>query len=86
MSDRSATEDDDVVAQFGRTVRALRQEKGYSQEAFADLCGLDRSYMGGVERGERNLSIRKVALIARSLDMSLAELFSAVGEAEGSVE
>jgi len=46
--------DDDVLVQFGMRIPRLRSNAGYSQEAFADLCEMDRSYVGGIERGERN--------------------------------
>jgi transcriptional regulator with XRE-family HTH domain len=49
-----------------------------SQEAFADLCGLDRTYMGGVERGERNLSLINIEKIAVTFEVSLSELFRGV--------
>ena len=49
-----------------------------SQEAFADMCGLDRTYIGGVERGERNLSLINIEKIARTFEVSLAELFRGV--------
>jgi transcriptional regulator with XRE-family HTH domain len=48
------------LQRFGAAIRSLRQGKGMSQEAFADHCCLDRTYVGGVERGERNLSFVKL--------------------------
>ncbi|MCL4106618.1 UNVERIFIED_CONTAM: hypothetical protein GTU68_009752 [Idotea baltica] len=59
---------------FGRRVRSLRKERGLSQEAFALKCGMDRSYMGGVERGERNIALVNIFKVAASLDLSPAEL------------
>ena len=47
---------------------------GLSQEAFADKCGLDRTYISGIERGKRNVALRNIELIARVLDISIAEL------------
>ncbi|SFJ15144.1 helix-turn-helix domain-containing protein [Planctomicrobium piriforme] len=64
----------DILLRFGERVRALRKEQGYSQEGFASACGLDRTYMGGIERGERNLALRNIELIADTLGISLAEL------------
>ena len=49
-----------------------------SQEAFADLCGLDRTYIGGIERGERNVALVNLEKIADALDLSLSELFRRV--------
>jgi transcriptional regulator with XRE-family HTH domain len=49
-----------------------------SQEEFADICGLDRTYMGGIERGERNLSLVNIEKIALGFQITLAELFRGV--------
>lgn len=68
----------DVLARFGDRVRELRKREGLSQEAFAAKCGLDRTYVGGIERGERNVALRNIALIAHSLDISLSELMHGV--------
>jgi len=46
-----------------------------SQEAFADLCGLDRTYLGGIERGERNVALVNLEKIAKALNLSISELF-----------
>jgi transcriptional regulator with XRE-family HTH domain len=64
----------DILVRFGRRVRELRLKAGLSQEAFAEDCGLDRTYIGGIERGERNLALRNINEIARGLGVSLAEL------------
>jgi transcriptional regulator with XRE-family HTH domain len=64
----------DVKALFGRRVRELRHLTGLSQEAFAAKIGLDRSYVGSVERGERNISIENIFLIAEGLRVAAAEL------------
>jgi transcriptional regulator with XRE-family HTH domain len=64
----------DILEQFGNRVRELRKAKGFSQEAFAAHCGLDRTYLGGIERGERNVALRNIAVIAKALGISLAEL------------
>lgn len=52
----------------------MRLKKGFSQESFADHCGLHRTYMGGIERGERNLTIQTVFTVAKGLDLTLSEL------------
>jgi DNA-binding XRE family transcriptional regulator len=70
----------DLLVAFGRAVRRLRSEQGYSQEAFADVVGIHRTYIGDIERGKRNVSLRNVDRIAIALDVSLAELMSAVIE------
>ena len=67
-----------ILKRFGKVVRAKRRELGVSQEEFADMCGLDRTYVGGVERGERNLSLVNIERIAKALKISLSELFRGV--------
>ena len=64
------------LKKFGARVRALRKSKGFSQEDFALEIELDRTYMGGVERGERNLALLNIRKIAKGLGMSESELFS----------
>jgi transcriptional regulator with XRE-family HTH domain len=56
-------------------VRELRKEKGLSQESLALACELDRTYIGGVERGERNISLVNIHLIAAALGVPAKELF-----------
>jgi len=73
--------DPDVKALFGNRVRQLRKARGWSQEEFAHRVGLDRSYMGGVERGERNVSLENICLIAVALGLPPAELFLSWTEA-----
>lgn len=65
---------DSLRARFGRNVRAARTAKGLSQESFADLCGLDRSYMGGIERGDRNIGIDNIEKIAQALKTTATSL------------
>lgn len=60
---------------LGQRVRELRKARGYSQEGFAMVSGLDRSYFGGVERGQRNVSLDNIASIARALDVPIKDLF-----------
>lgn len=69
--------DKEHLLRFGAQVRALRLAQGYSQEAFADACKLHRTYMGGVERGERNLSLLNIVKIAETLGTSPNILFGA---------
>lgn len=66
----------DAKLLFGSRVRQLRTERGWSQEEFAHRAGIDRSYMGGVERGERNVSLENICLIAVALGVSPGELFA----------
>jgi len=64
----------DVLKRFGARVREMRAAKGFSQESFAAHCGLDRTYLGGIERGERNLALRNIEAIANALNMTISEL------------
>ena len=60
--------------EFGRRVRAFRAERGLSQEALADLAGIHRTYVGSVERGERNVALDNIHAIADALEVSPAQL------------
>lgn len=64
----------DILGELGDRVRELRLAKDFSQEAFADLCGLDRTYISGIERGKRNVSLRNLKVIADSLGVTLSRL------------
>jgi len=66
---------DGLLRRFGERVRYLRKRKHLSQEKLALVAGLDRSYMGGVERGERNISLLNIGKIAGALGVSLKVLF-----------
>jgi len=66
-----------IQKHFGERVRELRKEKGLSQEALALACELDRTYIGGVERGERNISLLNIYKIAGALGVPVKELFNA---------
>jgi len=66
---------DEILVRFGERLRALRIEAGLSQERFAVECNLDRSYVGAIERGERNVSLRYVDRFAKALQTSLSVMF-----------
>lgn len=65
---------------FGARVRAQRVQRGMSQAALASASGLHRSYVGGVERGERNLTLGNMERLAVALDVPIAELLQDVPE------
>jgi transcriptional regulator with XRE-family HTH domain len=66
----------ELLKRFGVRVRDLRLERGItSQIALANKTGLDRTYIGGVERGERNIGLVNIGKIAKTLGVSLDELF-----------
>jgi transcriptional regulator with XRE-family HTH domain len=64
----------DLQKTFGRNLRAYREARDLSQEAFADLVGVHRTYMGGVERGERNLTLKSVERLAERIGADPLEL------------
>ncbi|MEM8669351.1 MAG: helix-turn-helix transcriptional regulator [Planctomycetota bacterium] len=68
----------DILERFGERVRELRKKQGYSQEDFAHACELDRSYMGGIERGERNVALRNLQRIAETLGITLSQLMKGI--------
>lgn len=65
---------DDIARRFGKRLRERRMARGLSQEAFAHAAGLDRTYISGIERGKRNVSLRNIEILARTLDTSISEL------------
>ncbi|MBO9500666.1 helix-turn-helix transcriptional regulator [Brevundimonas sp. A19_0] len=77
MSRISGAQDDDgLLASLGRHIRELRVRRNLSQEALADASGIDRSHMGKIERGERNVTILNLARIAKALGCNLSELIA----------
>lgn len=64
----------DLQKTVGRNLRAYRMERGLSQEAFAEVLGVHRTYMGGVERGERNLTLKSVERMAERLGIDTEQL------------
>jgi transcriptional regulator with XRE-family HTH domain len=65
-----------LAARFGGLVRRLREEKGFSQEGFAFRVGLHRTYVGDVERGEKNVTLVTAEKLAKGLDLTLAGLLA----------
>ena len=64
-----------IKKDFGERVRNLRKQSGLSQEKFALLIDMDRTYCASVESGKRNISLENILKISRGLDISLEELF-----------
>ena len=67
-----------VQKALGARIKKLRREKQVSQEGFADLCGLHRSHMGQVERGEANVTLSTILVVAEQLDITIFELFNGI--------
>ena len=65
-----------ALIQFGACIRELRERLQISQEELGSISGLDRSYVGGVERGTRNISLLNICKLAKALRVPLADLFS----------
>ncbi len=65
----------DITVRFGQRVKTLRLQAGLSQEAFADKCGLDRTYISGIERGVRNPTLEVIGVIADGFGIELKTLF-----------
>ena len=64
-----------IDKRFGERIRELRTTKGLSQEELAFKSGVHRTYLGGIERGERNPSLRNISAIAKALGVDISELF-----------
>lgn len=63
-----------IKSLIGQRIRMMRNRAGYSQESFAKICGLDRTYIASVELGKRNISIENLNKIASALNLTLSEL------------
>lgn len=66
------------LKKFGDRVRELRKERGLSQEDLAELAGLHRTYIGGIERGERNVALVNILRLAKALNVSPGELLDGI--------
>ena len=70
---KSMTKDERMVA-FGKRVREVRESKKISQEKLAEMANIDRSYMGNIERGEKNITLKKVYDICDALEIIIYDL------------
>jgi transcriptional regulator with XRE-family HTH domain len=68
-----------VCLTFGRTVRKFRHARGLSQEGLADQANIHRTYIGGIERGERNPTLTMIVRLAEALDVPPAKLLDVEG-------
>ena len=69
-------EENRLAKQIGSAIRRLRNQADLSQEELADLCDVHRTYIGAIERGEKNVTVKTVAKIAGALNRSLEQFFS----------
>lgn len=78
MNVRHPTESgrDEILRLFGERLRELRTERNLSQERLAELAGLDRNYIGQIERAERNVALVNIVRMARALDVAPGESFA----------
>lgn len=74
---------DGIQIAFGHAIRKFRTEKNISQEMFANMCGLHRTYISDIERGLRNVSIENIDKMANALDMNISDIFKEVESNEG---
>ena len=65
---------------FGAAVRNRREELGFSQEVLAEHAGMHRTYIGGIERGERNVSLRNILKLCEALNIKPSELLTILDE------
>jgi len=65
-----------LARKFGALVQRLRHEKGLSQDRFAEVCSIDRTHMGKIERGEVNVTVATTLKLVRGLELSLSDFFS----------
>lgn len=67
---------------FGQAIRKFRLEKQISQEVFADVCGLHRTYISDIERGTRNVSLENIDRMAGALEVKISDIFKEVEASE----
>ena len=65
-----------ILKKFGQRVRQLRYQEGYSQEEIADRAGVHRTYIGMIERAEKNITLLKIEKVAKALNIRLTDLFT----------
>lgn len=75
MPDSQDVPIENLQRSLGLRIRELRSKHGWTQEQFAEVCGLHRTYMGHVERGEKNVSLSTVAKVANALGVRISALF-----------
>ena len=69
----------DIKNALGKRIRELRKDRGWSQEKMAEISGMHWTYIGQVERGERNLTLESIECIAKAFRIKIAQLFRGIG-------
>jgi len=69
------TTNNKILQNIGRNIRKYRKQKGWSQEELAFECGLHRTYIGSIERGERNITVLNLITIQNELEVKISDLF-----------
>ena len=67
-----------ILQNFGLRVQKLRKSKNLSQEQFADICGLHRTYIGMIERGEKNITLKNIHKLATALNINISDFFKGI--------
>lgn len=67
-----------ILKKFGKNVKKIRVSKALSQEQLAEITNLHRTYIGSIERGERNVSLQNIVIIAKSLECKITDLFQGI--------
>lgn len=65
----------DILIKFGKKVREERKKRGLSQEEFADRANVHRTYIGMIERGEKNITLENIEKVAKALNLKLSDFF-----------
>jgi len=68
-----------IQRRLGNRIRKLREKKGWTQEELAEISGLHRTYIGAVERGEKNLTLTTLCTVSRTLGTTIANLLRGIG-------
>jgi transcriptional regulator with XRE-family HTH domain len=72
--------EDEILEKFGERVREFRISEGYSQEELANRAGMHRTYVSGIERGERNVALKNLTRLAQALDVTPSELVEGLND------
>ncbi len=67
--------DDDILKRFGLTIKRLRERKGISQEKLGEISDLHRTYIGMIERAERNITLKNIEKLAKALGTDISKVF-----------